>query len=64
MAITGVKDSWDVRVALVAAATMTDVTAGMVAVNGGGEFAYDGGGFADDGGNFVKDYAICRDDDG
>ncbi len=30
-------------------ATMTDVTAGIVAVNGGGEFADDGDEFVDDG---------------
>jgi hypothetical protein len=40
------------------------VTAGMVALNSGGEFADEGGGFADGSGNFVKDNARCRDDDG
>jgi hypothetical protein len=47
-----------------AAAATTDVTAGMVAVNGGDEFADDGGGFADGGGDFGKDYARCIDDNG
>ncbi len=40
------------------------MTAGMVALNSGGEFADEGGGFADGSGNFVKDNARCRDDDG
>jgi hypothetical protein len=48
---------------VVAAATVTYVTAAVVALNGGGSFADGGGGLANGCGIFGEGCASCKDDD-